>query len=234
MNKYLKIVIIAAIVIGVFVLAFLVTGKEKIRVIDMDEYNEISSGSGFIYYGDKDSKEALNDVFKDYGVEVGILESTDKVEGLKENTFYEYKDGKVVYKYSGDLTSYKFERSLQSEGIIGRTYLTISLSEYKEIIKSKGYNFMFIGSETCSYCTQFKEAIKEALKTNDFTIYYIDISSLTEDEYNELIATDDYMTKNEWGTPLNLLYKDGKRIAELNGYVPADELISFLKENKVI
>ena len=30
------------------------------------------------------------------------------------------------------------------------------------------------------------------------------------------------------------LYKDGKRIAELNGYVSADELVEFLKENKVI
>ena len=32
----------------------------------------------------------------------------------------------------------------------------------------------------------------------------------------------------------NLLYKDGKRVKELNGYVDKDELVKFLKENKVI
>ena len=42
------------------------------------------------------------------------------------------------------------------------------------------------------------------------------------------------MQEKEWGTPLNLLYKDGKRVKELNGYVDKDELVKFLKENKVI
>ena len=93
---------------------------------------------------------------------------------------------------------------------------------------------MFIGSEQCGYCTQFKDSIKESLENNDFNVYYIDISTLSEDEYNELVKTDEYMSQNEWGTPLNLLYKDGKRIAELNGYVSSDELVEFLKENKVI
>ena len=71
-------------------------------------------------------------------------------------------------------------------------------------------------------------------KDNNYKVYYIDISTLTQDEYNELVKTDEYMSQNEWGTPLNLLYKDGKRIDELNGYVSSDELVEFLKENKVI
>ena len=30
------------------------------------------------------------------------------------------------------------------------------------------------------------------------------------------------------------VYKDGKRVKELKGYVDKDELVKFLKENKVI
>lgn len=234
MNKYLKIAIVSVIVIGVFVFALLVTGKQAVKSIDYDEFAEISNGDGFVYYGLKETKTSLKEIANLADIEIGILDSTEfKSEKLKEDTFYQYENGKVVYKYTGDVTAHKFKESLMDEDIL-RTYKIVSLDEYKEIIKEKGYHFMFIGSEQCGYCTQFKGSVEESLKNNDYKVYYIDISTLSEDEYNELVKTDEYMSQNEWGTPLNLLYKDGKRIAELNGYVSADELVEFLKENKVI
>ena len=234
MNKYLKIAIVSVIVIGVFVFALLVTGKQAVKSIDYDEFTEISNGDGFVYYGSEETKTSLNEIANLADIEIGILDSTEfKSEKLKEDTFYQYENGKVVYKYTGDVTAHKFKESLMNEDIL-RTYKIVSLDEYKDIIKEKGYHFMFIGSEQCGYCTQFKGSVEESLKNNDYKVYYIDISTLSEDEYNELVKTDEYMSQNEWGTPLNLLYKDGKRIAELNGYVSADELVEFLKENKVI
>ena len=234
MNKYLKIAIVSVIVIGVFVFALLVTGKQAVKSIDYDEFAEISNGDGFVYYGLKETKTSLKEIANLADIEIGILDSTEfKSEKLKEDTFYKYENGKVVYKYTGDINSYKFKEGLVDEGIF-KSYITISLDEYKEVIKKKGYHFMFIGSEQCGYCTQFKDSIKESLKDNNYKVYYIDISTLTQDEYNELVKTDEYMSQNEWGTPLNLLYKDGKRIDELNGYVSSDELVEFLKENKVI
>ncbi len=234
MNKYLKIAIVSVIVIGVFVFALLVTGKQAVKSIDYDEFTEISNGDGFVYYGSEETKTSLKEIANLADIEIGILDSTEfKSEKLKEDTFYKYENGKVVYKYTGDINSYKFKEGLVDEGIF-KSYITISLDEYKEVIKKKGYHFMFIGSEQCGYCTQFKDSIKESLKDNNYKVYYIDISTLTQDEYNELVKTDEYMSQNEWGTPLNLLYKDGKRIDELNGYVSSDELVEFLKENKVI
>lgn len=234
MNKYLKIAIVSVIVIGVFVFALLVTGKQAVKSIDYDEFTEISNGDGFVYYGSEETKTSLKEIANLADIEIGILDSTEfKSEKLKEDTFYQYENGKVVYKYTGDINSYKFKEGLVDEGIF-KSYITISLDEYKEVIKKKGYHFMFIGSEQCGYCTQFKDSIKESLKDNNYKVYYIDISTLTQDEYNELVKTDEYMSQNEWGTPLNLLYKDGKRIDELNGYVSSDELVEFLKENKVI
>ncbi len=94
---------------------------------------------------------------------------------------------------------------------------------------------MFIGRETCGYCTKFKDSIKTAMKDYDFMVYYIDTDTFSgQDEFNELVATDKYMSENQWGTPLNLLYKDGKRIDVLNGFVEAPELVKFLQTNKVI
>lgn len=234
MNKYIKITIVVIILIGVILLASLAKGKSQVEFITSEEYNKIVNEGGFVYYGSKDSEETLTTIAKESDIKINILDSSEnKTNKLKENTFYEYKDGKAVYKNEEELNSYKFKESLANEGIYN-SYITVTFDEYKEIIKKDGYNFMFIGSETCSYCTQFKESIKEALKDYNFAVYYLDIANFSEDEYNELVKTDKYMEENEWGTPLNLLYKDGKRVKELNGYVDKDELINFLKENKVI
>lgn len=234
MNKYVKIAIVIAIIVAVFLLSFLATGKKQVEFINNEEYSEIINEGGFVYYGTKDSEDALTDIAKESDIKISILDSSEnKTNKLKENTLYEYKDGKMVYKNEEDLNSYKFKKSLAEEGIY-KSYITVTFDEYKEIIKSDGYNFMFIGSATCSYCDKFKESIKESLTEHNYAIYYLDIAEFSEEQYNELVKTDKYMQEKEWGTPLNLLYKDGKRVKELKGYVDKDELVKFLKENKVI
>ena len=59
MNKYLKVAIVSVIIIGVFVFALLVSGKQSVELIDYDDFAKISSGDGFVYYGSKESKEQL-------------------------------------------------------------------------------------------------------------------------------------------------------------------------------
>lgn len=235
MNKYLKGAIVAVVVIAVFVFALLVSGKQAVSVISYDDYSEISSAEGFVYYGSKDDMETLKAIAKDANIEIGLLDSeVSKTKKLDEGKLYQYEDGKLVFESSAEVDSYKFTEELMEEEILPKTYLTINLDQYKEIIKEKGYHFMFIGSEQCSYCQDFKKSINTSLEDNDYKVYYLDISTLTEDEYKELIATDKYFEENEWGTPLNFLYKSGKRVDVLSGYVDAAELVKFLKENKVI
>lgn len=236
MNKTLKSILLIVLVVAVLAVASFATGKKSVETITLEEYNSISSSDGFVYYGKSENMNLVKDIAKNYDLRISFLDSKEnKNKDLKEGTLYEYKDGKEVYKYNGNFDSYKFAESLMEKGLAVKSYVTVTLDEYKKLIKDKGYHFMFIGRETCGYCTQFKESIKEAMKKYDFMVYYIDTDTFAdEDEFNELIATDKYMSENEWGTPLNLLYKDGKRIAELNGYVPADDLIKFLKEYKVV
>ena len=93
---------------------------------------------------------------------------------------------------------------------------------------------MFIGSNTCGFCTQFKESINETLKDYNYNVYYLNIGNFSEENVTKLYETDSYFTENAWGTPLNFLYKDGERIDVLSGYVDANELTNFLQENKVI
>lgn len=236
MNKTLKIVLGIVTVVAVICVAAFVTTKDPIESISLDEYKTLSKGTGFVYYGSNEKMDELKAFVDTYGIEVSFLDSKEnKNNDLKEGTLYRYEKGKETYKYTGALSGSKFVDSLVKAGIAAKSYVTVTLDEYKKLIKADGYHMMFIGRETCGYCTEFKKSIEEALKKHSFMIYYIDTDTFkSQDEYNELVATDKYMSENEWGTPLSLLYKDGKRIDVLNGYVSADELIHFLQDNKVV
>ena len=240
MNKYVKIVIGILIVVAVFLLAFLVSGKEAVEVISYKDYMEIKDSEGFVYYGSKDEEETLKTFADSAGIEISILDPEDlskseaKSVDLKEGSLYLYENGENVYTYDGKINQYNLVSAFMEEGLIEKTYISIGLDEYLDIIEEDGYHFMFIGSDTCSYCTEFKTSINESLEDYDYNVYYLNLDNLTTEEMNTLYATDDYFTENEWGTPLSFLYHDGERVTELSGYVDTETLVSFLKENKVI
>lgn len=240
MKKYLQISLITLAVVIVFVLAFLVEAKDNVYDITYNEYKEITKSDGIVYYGNEDEIEELKAFADEKDLEIAILnpENLSKSEvkqlDLSKETIYVYEDGKKVYKYDDEITSSKLISAFAEEGLIDRTFKTITLDEYLKIIKKDGYHFMFIGSESCGYCTQFKESINESLEDYDYNVYYLDIGTLSEDDFDKLYDTDSYFSENEWGTPLNFLYKDGKRIGEINGYVETSELVKFLKNKKVV
>lgn len=242
MNKYVKIVIGILIVVAVFLLAFLATGKEAVEVISYKDYQDIKDSDGFVYYGSKDEEETLKTFADSAGIEISILDPEDlsksevKSAALEEGNLYLYEEGKNVYTYDGKIEQNSLVKAFMEEGLIAKTYISIGIDEYLDIIKEDGYHLMFIGRDTCGYCVQFKDSINESLEDYDYNVYYLNIDNLTSEDIEKLYTTDDFFTDNEgnWGTPLTFLYHDGKRIAEINEYVDANKLISFLKENNVI
>lgn len=242
MNKYVKIVIGIAIVVAVFLFAFLATEKEAAEVINYNDYQNIKNSEGIVYYGSKDEKDTLKNFADSAGIEIGILDPGDlsksevKSVNLKEGNLYLYENGENVYIYDGEIEQNSLVSAFMKEGLIAKTYISIGLDEYLDIIKEDGYHLMFIGRDTCGYCVQFKDSINESLEDYDYDVYYLNLDNLTSEDIEKLYTTDEFFTDNEgnWGTPLTFLYKDGKRIAEIKEYVDTDTLISFLKENKVI
>lgn len=245
-NTVIFVAIIIIILVGLFILSTCLT-KKTLQEITYDEYTKlVEEGKDFVvYFGEENQsydniKETISTSnATSYFVNTKNLtdEQKTKVLGKEKTSFQEYTNKEKTYSYSDDdYKSYKFTQGLMDNDIIERKYIEVSIDEYLDIIKTKGYNFMFVGSSTCSYCTMFKESVNNALKEKKFNVYYIDLAreDVTDSQREKLYASDKYFTEEEWGTPLNLLYKDGKRIDVLNGYVDKDELISFLQENKVI
>lgn len=240
MNKYLKVAAVVIIIVLVFCLSFFASAKESVEAISYDEYEKLIKGEAFIYFGSEDEKEVLKSFADKNDIEISILnpdelsKSEIKASGLKEGNIYLYKKGEEVYKYSGNISESDLTKDFMEEGLIAKEYISITLDEYLDIIKKDGYHLMFIGSDTCSYCDMFKESINESLKDNSYNVYYLNIQDVPQEQISKLYETDSYFTEEQWGTPLTFLYKDGKRVEVLNGYVETSELNKFLKENKVI
>lgn len=210
------------VLIGVFILSNSLN-KSYIEEITYEEYLTLkeSNDLNYIYTGDEIStsvKAELNSFGKDkdttiYYVNTDTL-SEEEMSNIENDNFTILNDGEEE----------KYDIKLNN----------VTAEEYLKLIKEKGFHLMFIGSEYCSYCTKFKESISVAQLFNHFDVYYIDLSSVSEDDYKKITDSDTYLQGSEWGTPTTMLYKDGEKIGMLPGYVSSDELISFLEEYEVI
>ena len=245
MSTKVKVIILTAIIVLliaiVVVMSFIGSPKDMSGDIDFKDYNKvIKEENTLVYYGANSDKTKIDELKDRYEAKISILNpnSLSKSEasslGLKDGYLYAYSKGKEVYSTNFNEMNYKGIKELISKKMITGNYIEVNIEEYKELKEAEGFNILFIGRETCGWCTQFKDSIKTAMANNEFYIYYIDTDKLGEDGFKELYQTDEYLTKEEWGTPLTFIYKDGKRVGVIDGYKEAGDLINTLKENKVL
>lgn len=211
------------VLVGVFILSSALN-KSYILEISYDEYTKLKEekDENYVYTGSITTsiRAELNSLGKEkdttiYYVNTESLDEEEKKE-IDSDSFIILNDGEEKEKYNVNITK-------------------VTGEEYLKLIKEDGFHLMFIGSETCGYCTKFKDSIKTAQLFNHFDVYYLDLNTVTDETlYNKIIATEEYLQSNEWGTPTSFLYKDGKNLGVIPGYVTSEELVSFLKEYKAI
>lgn len=111
-------------------------------------------------------------------------------------------------------------------------YTKISYTEFNEK-KENGDTFpLVIGSSTCSACATYEVIMKQFIEGNQVEIFYIDLSDVSEDEYNNL-KTEISFT----GTPTTVFYQDGKLTSYYNridGAEDIDNIQKYLEKNNYI
>ncbi len=211
------------VLVGVFILSN-VLNKSYIQEITYEEYTKLKDeeNKNYVYTGDLTTsiKSELNSYGKNNDTVIYHIDPSKLTKDQKEELGYT-NDNFTIYENNEET---KHEVKL----------INITVDEYLKLIKEKGFHFMFIGSKTCGYCTKFKEEISKAQLFHDFDIYYLDLYEVDEKSLNKLYESDDYFTTEQWGTPLNFLYKDGEKLGTIPGYVTSDELIKFLSDYSVI
>lgn len=124
------------------------------------------------------------------------------------------------------------ELPIALSGEAGFTEMTYR--EYEEKLNVEEPFVVVIKRDGCGYCEMYDPIVSEVANEYGLPIRYINISNLTEDEYNKLGRSNSYLRKEQWGTPTTLFMYGEYVVDSIGGYVEKDTLVEFVKENFVI
>lgn len=123
--------------------------------------------------------------------------------------------------------------SLALIGCTKKGYINISYKELENKLSNQDTFILFIGRETCSACSVFKEVLNEHAKDHkEIEFYYIDLDSLSDEENIKLDSKFDYS-----GTPTSFIIEKGQipsSYDKYTGYNSYNDIINKLKEKGII
>lgn len=118
----------------------------------------------------------------------------------------------------------------------------IDYEEYEEVVEKKGTHIVVIGQTTCSHCIAIKPALNKVAGEYDLTINYLNLTEMSEDEYNDFEESlkdieyndPDFVEKGSFGTPLTLIIENGKVKDYISGQRTNSQLVREFKKAGLI
>lgn len=111
----------------------------------------------------------------------------------------------------------------------------INAKEFIKMFKEKDgkRHYIYTGTSSCSYCLAFLPSLQKSVKEYDYTLYYLDVAKLTQEEVTEIQKLDDKFAEFFGYTPMVFVTKNAV-VRDVNeGYVEYETFAKFLEENKV-
>ena len=106
----------------------------------------------------------------------------------------------------------------------------INVSKMKELFFSNDTKIIFVGSLTCPHCTAIKPVINSVVKDLNVTVYYLELSTMTDEENNEYYSINEFL-KNNNSIPLVMAVKNNEVIDSFVGEKDSKDIEEFLKKN---
>ncbi len=110
--------------------------------------------------------------------------------------------------------------------------IELTANQFLSKIDSKETFALYIGNENCSYCVAYKPTLEQVLNDYDITIYHLDNSKLTNEDYNKINPI-----INVQSTPTIVFIKDGEEKSTLDriiGKVSYEKTVNKFKKNGII
>ncbi len=108
----------------------------------------------------------------------------------------------------------------------------ISLNDFKEKMANKETFALYVGNKDCIHCEAYRPILESVIDEYNITIYHLDNSKLSDDEYNEFKS---YISIT--GTPTIAFITDGQEETTLNrivGETSKEQTIERFKTNGYI
>lgn len=122
----------------------------------------------------------------------------------------------------------KEENKKAEESISNLT--VINVSKMKELFSSNDTKIIFVGSLTCPHCTAIKPVINSVVKDLNVTVYYLELSTMTDEENKEYYSINEFL-KNNNSIPLVMAVKNNEVIDSFVGEKDSKDVEEFLKKN---
>ena len=122
----------------------------------------------------------------------------------------------------------KEENKKAEESISNLT--VINVSKMKELFSSNDTKIIFVGSLTCPHCTAIKPVINSVVKDLNVTAYYLELSTMTDEENKEYYSINEFL-KNNNSIPLVMAVKNNEVIDSFVGEKDSKDVEEFLKKN---
>lgn len=138
----------------------------------------------------------------------------------------------AVFSSKGTKELEEIKYPLQLAGEVGLKQITYS--DYEKMVDNGDAFIVVIERAGCSFCVQYMPIVEEVAKEKKIPLTYIDTDKLTQYELNSLSTGNEYLRKNNWGTPTTLFMLGDRVIDSIGGYVEKSVLEDFLKDRVVI
>lgn len=137
----------------------------------------------------------------------------------------------AIFSSKGTLAEEEVEYPLTLVGEAGMHQITYD--EYESFVENGDAFIVVIERAGCSYCIQYMPIVEDVANENNIPIHYIDTDTLSTEEMNKLSTTNNYLKKNNWGTPTTLFMLGSRVLDNIPGYVDKDTLLEFI-DGKVV
>lgn len=135
----------------------------------------------------------------------------------------------ALFVTSSKVEKVNIELPVALEGTAG--FSEITYSDYEEKLNSGKPFLVVIVRDGCGYCEEYEPVVKETTEEYKVPAYYINLSNITEEEFNKLSKSNSYLKREKWGTPTTLLLQGNTVIDSIGGYVEKEKLVAFIEEN---
>ena len=110
----------------------------------------------------------------------------------------------------------------------------ITYNEYEKMVDNGDAFIVIIERAGCGYCIEYMPIVKEVADEKKIPITYIDTDTLTQEEYENLSSKNNYLKKNNWGTPTTLFMLGDRVVDAIGGYVEKSVFEEFIKDRVVL
>ncbi len=109
----------------------------------------------------------------------------------------------------------------------------IDIQRFLELKSKEEVSIIYIGKDNCTSCYQQSVYLYSIARRYNLKINYLNISNLTEEDYQKLMNSDEYF-KRDWTAPLIILVKNNQIIEDEDDVKNTNELLDLFDENGLI